>query len=130
MAEMRRVLRPGGDLLFIEHGRAPDPCVIHFQDWLTPAQPPLARGSHLNLPIADLITAAGFRMDNLRTGYAPGLKPPHFPVRMACARRLKGAVGRAAQEEVEDPIGWGRAVALMSPSRSDERLKTRRSPPC
>ncbi|MBQ0821918.1 class I SAM-dependent methyltransferase [Microvirga sp. HBU67558] len=78
LAEMRRVLRPGGDLLFVEHGRAPDPWVIRFQDWLTPAWRPLTGGCHLNRPIADLITGAGFRMDDLRTGYAPGPKPFTF----------------------------------------------------
>jgi len=78
LAEMRRVLRPGGDLLFVEHGRAPDPWVIRFQDWLTPVWRPLAGGCHLNRPMADLITEAGFRMQDLRTGYAPGPKPFTF----------------------------------------------------
>lgn len=78
LAEMRRVLKPGGDLLFIEHGRAPDPQVVRLQDWLTPAWKPLAGGCHLNRPIADLIIGAGFRMEDLRTGYAPGPKPFTF----------------------------------------------------
>ncbi|WP_114947586.1 class I SAM-dependent methyltransferase [Microvirga calopogonii] len=78
LAEMRRVLRPGGDLLFVEHGRAPDPWVIRFQDWLTPVWRPLAGGCHLNRPMADLITGAGFRMQDLWTGYAPGPKPFTF----------------------------------------------------
>jgi ubiquinone/menaquinone biosynthesis C-methylase UbiE len=78
LAEMRRVLRPGGELLFVEHGRAPDPWVVRLQDWLTPAWKPLAGGCHLNRPIADLITAAGFRMEDLRTGYGPGPKPFTF----------------------------------------------------
>jgi len=78
LAEMRRVLRPGGDLLFVEHGRAPDPWVVRLQDWLTPVWRPLAGGCHLNRAIADLITGAGFRMQDLRTGYAPGPKPFAF----------------------------------------------------
>ena len=78
LAEMRRVLRPGGELRFVEHGRAPDRWVVHLQDWLTPAWRPLAGGCHLDRPIADLITAAGFKMDDLRTGYAPGPKPFTF----------------------------------------------------
>ena len=59
LAEMRRVLKPGGDLLFVEHGRAPDPWVVRFQDWLTPAWRPLAGGCNLNRPIAELIAGAG-----------------------------------------------------------------------
>ena len=70
LAEMRRVLKPGGDLLFVEHGRAPDPWVVRFQDWLTPAWRPLTGGCHLNRPIAELIAGAGFRFTDLRTGYA------------------------------------------------------------
>jgi len=78
LAEMRRVLKPGGELLFVEHGRAPDPWVVRFQDWLTPMWRPLAGGCHLNRPMADLIMGAGFRMQDLRTGYAPGPKPFTF----------------------------------------------------
>jgi ubiquinone/menaquinone biosynthesis C-methylase UbiE len=70
LAEMRRVLRPGGDLLFVEHGRAPDPWVVRFQDWLTPVWRPLAGGCHLNRPIAQLISKAKFDVVDLRTGYA------------------------------------------------------------
>lgn len=75
LAEMRRVLRLGGEFLFVEHGRAPDPWVVRFQDWLTPVWKPLAGGCHLNRPIADLITGAGFRMLDLRTGYLTWPKP-------------------------------------------------------
>jgi ubiquinone/menaquinone biosynthesis C-methylase UbiE len=78
LAEMRRVLKPGGELLFVEHGRAPDPWVVRFQDWLTPVWKPFAGGCHLNRPIADLVTGAGFKMLDLRTSYAPGPKPFTF----------------------------------------------------
>ena len=70
LAEIRRVLKPGGDLLFVEHGRAPDPWVVRLQDWLTPAWRPLAGGCHLNRPIARMIEGAGFKMVDLKTGYA------------------------------------------------------------
>jgi ubiquinone/menaquinone biosynthesis C-methylase UbiE len=76
--EMRRVLRPGGSLLFVEHGLSPDPKVRKWQDRLTPAWRCVAGGCHLNRPIAQLIEAAGFRLDRLETGYMRGPKPMTF----------------------------------------------------
>ena len=70
LSEMRRVLRPGGDLLFVGHGRAPDPSVARWQDSLDPAWNPVAGGCHLNRPIAHLIIGTGFKLVDLRTGYA------------------------------------------------------------
>jgi ubiquinone/menaquinone biosynthesis C-methylase UbiE len=78
LGEMRRVLKPGGSLLFVEHGRAPDRGVARLQDWLTPAWKPIAGGCHLNRPIADLISKSGFGLVDLRTGYAPGPRPFTF----------------------------------------------------
>lgn len=78
LREARRVLRPGGQLLFVEHGRAPDASVRWWQDRLTPAWKHIAGGCHLNRSIDDLIGAAGFRLDGLQTGYLPGPKPMTF----------------------------------------------------
>jgi ubiquinone/menaquinone biosynthesis C-methylase UbiE len=61
LAEVRRVLRPGGALLFIEHGRAPEPNVARWQDRLDPLWSRLAGGCHLNRPIDRLLREAGFR---------------------------------------------------------------------
>jgi len=69
LTEIRRVLRPGGALLFIEHGRAPEARVRRWQDRLTPVWRRIAGGCHLNRPIAELIKAAGFRLAELETGY-------------------------------------------------------------
>ena len=69
---MKRVLKPGGRLLFIEHGRAPDPGVVAWQDRLTPVWKRIGGGCHLNRKIDDLITAAGFEIGELRTCYLPG----------------------------------------------------------
>jgi ubiquinone/menaquinone biosynthesis C-methylase UbiE len=69
LTEMRRVLRPGGALLFVEHGRAPEPGVARWQDRLDPVWSRLASGCHLNRKMDDLIGGNGFRieaMDNAR----------------------------------------------------------------
>jgi ubiquinone/menaquinone biosynthesis C-methylase UbiE len=78
LAEVRRVLKPGGRLLFAEHGRAPEPGVARWQDRLTPIWRPLAGGCHLNRKPDDLIQSAGFRIDDLETGYLRGPRPMVF----------------------------------------------------
>jgi len=70
LGEMRRVLKPGGRLLFIEHGRAPDERVRAWQDRLTPLWRRLAGGCHLNRQIDDLIRAAGFAITRIETAYS------------------------------------------------------------
>ncbi len=78
LREARRVLRPNGQLLFAEHGQAPDAGVRWWQDRLTPTWKRIAGGCHLNRCIDGLIAAAGFRLDGLQTGYLPGPKPMTF----------------------------------------------------
>lgn len=72
LLEMRRVLRVGGRLLFVEHGRAPDAGVARWQDRLDPLWQRCSGGCHLNRKIDDLLSDAGFRIDRLETGYIPG----------------------------------------------------------
>lgn len=69
LAEIHRVLRPGGTLHFAEHGLAPDPAVVRMQRRLNPVQRRLVGGCHLDRPIPQLITDAGFRVTELETGY-------------------------------------------------------------
>jgi ubiquinone/menaquinone biosynthesis C-methylase UbiE len=85
LQEMRRILRPNGRLLFVEHGRAPEPGVRWLQDRLTPAWKHLSGGCHLNRPIEELIANAGFRMERLDKGYMRGPRPMTFMYE-GCAR--------------------------------------------
>jgi ubiquinone/menaquinone biosynthesis C-methylase UbiE len=76
--EIRRVLRPGGDLLFVEHGAAPDPGVARWQDRLTPLWKRISGGCHLNRDTALLLSSAGFDVPELRRGYMRGPRPFTF----------------------------------------------------
>ena len=70
LAEMWRVLGPGGQLIFVEHGRSPEPRVRVWQDRLTPLWRRVAGGCHLNRAIDRLILEAGFRFGEIECGYA------------------------------------------------------------
>lgn len=78
LAEMRRVLKPAGQLLFVEHGLAPEDRVRRWQHRLTPAWSKIGGGCHLNRPIETLMEQAGFDLPQLETGYMKGPKPMTF----------------------------------------------------
>lgn len=79
LGEMRRVLKPGGQLLFVEHGLAPDATVRKWQHRLTPIWKRIGGGCHLNRPIRSLIETAGFGIAQIETGYSEaGPKPMAF----------------------------------------------------
>ena len=78
LEEMGRVLKPGGELLFCEHGAAPDEAVRRWQDRLNPVWRALGGGCNLNRPIPSLIVDSGFRMRDLTSMYIPGWKPASF----------------------------------------------------
>ena len=78
LAEIRRVLKPGGQLLFCEHGQAPDDDVRRWQNRLNPLWRTLAGGCNLNRPIGELLEQAGFSSVDLQTMYIPGWKPACF----------------------------------------------------
>jgi ubiquinone/menaquinone biosynthesis C-methylase UbiE len=71
---MRRVLKPGGSLLFSEHGRAPDAGVRRWQDRLNPGWKKLAGGCNINRDIAMIIEEAGFSVVDDNRMYIPGIR--------------------------------------------------------
>jgi ubiquinone/menaquinone biosynthesis C-methylase UbiE len=78
LREVRRVLKPDGRLIFVEHGLAPEPNVVAWQNRLTPLWKRCAGGCHLNRRIGDLVQQGGFDIAELQTGYAKGPRPMAF----------------------------------------------------
>jgi ubiquinone/menaquinone biosynthesis C-methylase UbiE len=72
LSEVRRVLKPGGTLHFVEHGLAPDERVRRWQHRLEPMQKKVFGGCHLTRPVVDLLTAAGFTITDLDEFYEEG----------------------------------------------------------
>jgi len=81
LIEARRVLKPGGCLVFVEHGLSPEPRVARWQHGLTPCWRRIGGGCHLDRKMDDLIRSAGFRLDAIETGYMTGPKPWTFMYR-------------------------------------------------
>ena len=78
LSEMRRVLMPGGELIFCEHGLAPDEDVRLWQNRMNPIWKRMGGGCNLNRPIPNLIEQGGFKINNIETMYIPGWKPASF----------------------------------------------------
>jgi SAM-dependent methyltransferase len=72
LSELRRVLRSGGTLQFLEHGLAPDEGVRRWQRRLDPVQQRITGGCHLTRPIVDLLTAGGFTIKEVDIFYEAG----------------------------------------------------------
>ena len=69
--EMRRVLKPGGKMIFCEHGLAPDAGVAKWQARIDPYWGKIAGGCHLNRDIPQLIQSAGFNIQSMEQMYLP-----------------------------------------------------------
>ena len=100
LGEMRRVLKPSGTLIFIEHGLSTDPRVRKWQNRLTPVWRRFAGGCHLNRKMDDLVRAAGFTLDELRTEYVPGPRAMTFMYE-GRARKTKNEERRTKNEKNE-----------------------------
>ncbi len=92
LRDIRRVLKPGGPFIFIEHGLSPDARVRKWQNRVTPLWRVFAGGCHLNRQIDDLIRGAGFGIEQLRMEYAPGPRALAFMYE-----------GRARRTNCEEP---------------------------
>jgi ubiquinone/menaquinone biosynthesis C-methylase UbiE len=88
LTDMRRVLKPEGRLIFVEHGRSSGPGVLAWQNRLTPVWKRIGGGCHLNRKIDDLIADAGFNITQIDRGYSRGPKPMTY--------LYKGVARRAA----------------------------------
>jgi ubiquinone/menaquinone biosynthesis C-methylase UbiE len=72
LEQMRRVLKPAGELIFCEHGQAPDASIQKWQARINPWWGKIAGGCHLNRPIPALLDAGGFKIDRMDSMYIPG----------------------------------------------------------
>ncbi|MDR7039902.1 SAM-dependent methyltransferase [Methylobacterium sp. BE186] len=86
LSEIRRVLRPGGSVLFVEHGLAPDAGVARWQRRLNPLWRALAVGCNLTRPVADNFRSAGFSLPELDAFYMPRSPRPLSYISRGVAR--------------------------------------------
>lgn len=75
LAEVYRVLRPGGRFHFLEHGLSPEASIARWQRRLEPVQKRVADGCHLTRDAAELVRNAGFEIERVESRYAKGPKP-------------------------------------------------------
>lgn len=101
LRQARRVLRPGGAIVFCEHGAAPHAGVRRWQDRLDGVWSRLAGGCHLNRDPVALLGAAGFEIDALESGYLPGA--PRVAGFASWGRARLGAITAAEADESAAP---------------------------
>jgi ubiquinone/menaquinone biosynthesis C-methylase UbiE len=75
LQQMKRVVKPNGRLIFVEHGRSADARVAAWQDRITPFWKRIGGGCHLNRNVDELISGAGFQISEQKTFYLPGPRP-------------------------------------------------------
>ena len=95
LREMRRVLKPDGNLCFVEHGLSPEPGVERWQHRLTPPWRRIAGGCHLDRKMDDLIRQAGFDLTNLHEEYAPGPRAMSYMYQGCACHKPSQGIGPA-----------------------------------
>jgi ubiquinone/menaquinone biosynthesis C-methylase UbiE len=105
LEEARRVLTPGGRLLFGEHGLAPDAGVRRWQHRLTPVWKRFAGGCHLDRDIRALIEGGGFAIESLDVGYLPGPRPMTFIYQGSAVHRQVSHLSTEDSEDTENQRG-------------------------
>jgi SAM-dependent methyltransferase len=93
LSEMRRVLRPGGRYLFVEHGASDDPATARWQRRVEPLHRRIAGGCHLTRRIDALVAAGGFHLEALERFVVPG---PRIYTEMYRGRAMPAPPGGAA----------------------------------
>lgn len=88
LRELRRILRPSGAVLFLEHGSAPDAGIARWQQRIEPVWKRIAGGCHLTRPITTAFADHGFAVDGLGEGYTP--QAPRFAGWMEWGLARKG----------------------------------------
>ena len=78
LEEIRRILKPRGQLIFCEHGKAPDKAIQKWQNIINPLWKRIGGGCNLQRDIPSIIENNGFKISNLNTMYIPGWKPASF----------------------------------------------------
>jgi len=86
LAEVRRVLRPGGRFHILEHGLAPDARVAAFQRWFDPIERRIADGCHLSRDPLALLQSGGFTLDDVEQKYGAGPKAWFYLTRASAVR--------------------------------------------
>jgi len=101
LLEMKRVLTPEGQLIFIEHGLAPDPRIVAWRNRLNPVWRRVAGGCNLNRKIDRLILDAGFEITESEQEYGTGPRPMAYLYR-GVARPVSGAQPRVWRASAKD----------------------------
>jgi len=97
LREMARVLKKHGELIFCEHGLAPDANVRRWQNFINPVWKQVGGGCHLNREIPQLIRKGGFRITELTSMYIPGWRPASYNY---WGKAIPSSPGNSGQDRV------------------------------